>query len=134
VAEKLTIGKLAEKAGVNLQTIRYYESLGLLPEPNRTESNYRDYDISYLEHILFIKNSQELGFKLEEIKELVDLKFNKKAIGLDVKKIIKRKILELDTEISKLSLIKEDLEKLDQSCNGKMKTSCCPIMEKISRK
>ncbi|MCE2929586.1 MAG: MerR family DNA-binding transcriptional regulator [Candidatus Caenarcaniphilales bacterium] len=134
MAEKLTIGKLAEKAGVNLQTIRYYESLGLLPEPNRTESNYRDYDISYLEHILFIKNSQELGFKLEEIKELVDLKFNKKAIGLDVKKIIKRKILELDTEISKLSLIKEDLEKLDQSCNGKMKTSCCPIMEKISRK
>jgi MerR family mercuric resistance operon transcriptional regulator len=132
--EKLTIGKLAEKAGINLQTIRYYESLGLLPEPSRTESNYRNYHISYLEHILFIQNSQELGFKLEEIKELVDLKFNKKAVGLDVKKIIKRKILELNTEISKLSLIKEDLEKLDQSCNGKMKTSCCPIMEKISNR
>lgn len=66
-------GELARNAGVNLQTIRFYEREGLLPKPERTASGYRSYQQSDLERIIFIRRNQELGFTLAEIKQLVDL-------------------------------------------------------------
>ena len=66
-------GELARNAGVNLQTIRFYEKQGLLPKPERTASGYRSYQQSDLERVLFIKRNQELGFTLAEIKQLIDL-------------------------------------------------------------
>jgi DNA-binding transcriptional MerR regulator len=66
-------GELARKAGVNLQTIRFYEREGLLPEPARTVSGYRSYQTSDLDRVIFIRRNQELGFTLAEIKQLIDL-------------------------------------------------------------
>ena len=66
-------GELARDAGVNLQTIRFYERQGLLPKPLRTVSGYRSYQQSDLERVLFIKRNQEIGFTLAEIKQLIDL-------------------------------------------------------------
>ena len=66
-------GELARNAGVNLQTIRFYEKQGLLLKPERTASGYRSYQQSDLERVLFIKRNQELGFTLAEIKQLIDL-------------------------------------------------------------
>jgi DNA-binding transcriptional MerR regulator len=66
-------GELAHNAGVNLQTIRFYERQGLLPKPARTASGYRCYQQSDLERVLFIKRNQEIGFTLREIKQLVDM-------------------------------------------------------------
>lgn len=66
-------GELARNAGVNLQTIRFYERQGLLPKPARTASGYRSYQQNDLERVLFIRRNQELGFTLAEIKQLVDL-------------------------------------------------------------
>lgn len=68
----LTTGELAERAGVNVQTVRYYERRGLLREPPRTESGYRQYDDSDLDRLRFIRTAQRLGFKLEEIDELLE--------------------------------------------------------------
>lgn len=127
----MTISELADLAGVNLQTIRYYENLGLLPEPERSDSGYRIYHSDYIEHIQFVKNSQDLGFKLEEIHDLVALRSNKKARGMDVKEFVRKKISELDIEINKLKQQKTSLETLDKSCSGEMKTSCCPIIESL---
>lgn len=124
----LTIGDLAKKAGINLQTIRYYERLDLLPDPERTDSGYRIYDDSYLKHIKFVKNAQDLGFTLDEIKDLVAVKLNPKAHGKDVKKIIETKIEDIDNQIEELEETKKYLESLDKSCSGKMLSSCCPII------
>lgn len=129
--EKLTISKLAQLAKINQQTIRYYESIGLLTEPERSDSGYRQYDHSYLQQIQFIKNAQSLGFSLEQIKELVQLASSKKALGQDVKQVVKNKISELDSKITELLELKNYLEKLDKSCSGEMKTSCCPIVKSI---
>src|SRR5215469_1189918 len=74
-------GELARNAGVNLQTIRFYEKQGLLPKPERTASGYRSYQQSDLERVLFIKRNQELGFTLAEIKLLMDLHSALAAMG-----------------------------------------------------
>jgi DNA-binding transcriptional MerR regulator len=128
----ISIGKLAELAGVEVQTIRYYESLGLLPEPERTESGYRQYNINYLENLKFIKNLQDLEFKLEEIRELVTIKFSKKALGKDVKKVIKDKLEEIQEEISELQNKEAKLKDLLDSCSGRMKSCHCPILNSLS--
>ena len=69
----MLIGELARKATVNIQTIRFYEREGLLPVPSRNNSGYRRYEAGDLERVTFIKRNQELGFTLEEIKQLLDL-------------------------------------------------------------
>ena len=69
----MLIGELARKAAVNIQTIRFYEREGLLPVPSRNNSGYRRYETADLERVTFIKRNQELGFTLEEIKQLLDL-------------------------------------------------------------
>lgn len=130
--KNLKIGDIAKLANLEVQTIRYYESIGLLPEPKRTESGYRNYDEEYLEHLSFIKNSQELGFSLEEIKDLVKHKFSKKSLGKDIKAIINIKIDDIDQEIKELKELKLRLSKLNSSCSGKMKTACCPIINTLS--
>lgn len=130
--ETITIGKLAELAEVEVQAIRYYESLGLVPEPKRTESGYRQYTIEYLENIRFIKNLQELDFKLEEIKYLVKVKFNKKAQGKDVKKLIKEKLSDIQDEILSLKVKEDRLNDLLDSCSGRMKSCDCPILKSLS--
>lgn len=129
--QKITISKLAKLAGLNTQSIRYYENIGLLPEPCRSKSKYRIYDESYLENIYFIKNSQELGFSLEEIKELVAIKFNSCAYGKDVKFLIQEKIEKINCEIEKLKSQKKFLDKLDSSCSGKMPVDDCPILNSL---
>lgn len=72
--ETLTIGQLAKNAGVNIETIRYYERRGLIPEPPRRESGYRQYSPEFVTRIQFIKRAQELGFSLNEIAELLALR------------------------------------------------------------
>jgi len=130
--KNLTISDLAELAGVNLQTVRYYERLELIPEPIRTESGYRVYDASYVKHIRFVKNSQDLGFSLEEIQELAKIKLSPKGRGKEIKAIIRRKIQEVNCNIAALLETKEYLEELDSSCSGKMASSCCPIINSLN--
>ncbi len=129
--KNLTISQLAKLAAVNLQTIYYYEDLGLLPEPARTASGYRTYEPEYIENIYFIKQAQELGFKLEEIRALVDLRFNRKALGQDVKDLVRKKIVSIDAEIKKLTDAKVALQALDRSCAGDMPATACPIINSM---
>ena len=109
--QKFNIGTLAELAGLNIQTIRFYENIGLLPEPSRSKSQYRLYDEEYLENINFIKNSQELGFTLEEIKDLVQVKFRDCSTGKDVKNLVQEKIEKINCQLETLKSQKKFLEK-----------------------
>ena len=100
--EELTVGQLAKKAEINLETIRYYETINLMPNPKRKESRYRIYDLNDLKRILFIKRAKELGFTLKEIRELLDMKVESKSTCGDVKHLAENKILDVQQKIKDL--------------------------------
>jgi len=127
----ITRGKLARRAGVNIETIRYYEQRGLIPEPPRTTSGYRQYTEDYVERIRFIKRAQELGFTLSEIKELLSLRVDPETDRGEVKQRAATKIVDIEKKISDLERMKNQLTRLVISCSGRGPTSECPILEAI---
>ena len=98
-------GQVAEKAGVNVETLRFYEKKGLIPEPLRTDSGYRQYPEETIDRIHFIKNAQKLGFTLKEIKELLSLSLKTKRQCQMVKMEIDQKVLEVRVKMEKLQEI-----------------------------
>lgn len=126
-------GELAKRAKVNTETLRYYEREGLLPEPNRSESGYRLYSVEDVQRVLFIKRSQELGFSLKEIKELLALKLDANQSASDVKKLTEQKIADIDSRIESLQAMKHVLTELSVACSGKGSVTQCPILNSIER-
>lgn len=127
--KRLTIGQLAKKAQVNIETIRYYERRGLLPEPPRRESGYRQYSPKDVAYLQFIKRAQDLGFSLKEISDLLTLRVNPERTCADVKKRAEDKIADIEEKIRTLARMKAALAKLAASCRGRGPTSECPILE-----
>lgn len=129
------VGQLAGKAGVNVETIRYYEKLKLLPNPKRKESHYRVYDETDLKRLLFVKRSKELGFTLKEIKELLSLRIESSATCGDVKHFAEHKLNDIEERIKDLINIKNVLIKLiDQCVCEELSLGECPILEVIESK
>ena len=127
-----TVGALAAKAGINLETVRYYEKIGLMPKPKRKESRYRFYDENDFARLKFIIRAKELGFTLKEIKELLDLRIESKATCGDIKKIAGHKIEDIEQKIKDLQNIKKVLTKLIHQCvNEELSSEECPILEAI---
>ncbi|MBN4081120.1 MerR family transcriptional regulator [Caldithrix abyssi] len=126
-----TTGKLAQKVGVNIETIRYYERKGLLPVPPKRESGYRQYSTEDVTRIKFIKHAQELGFSLKEISELLSLRVDPTCSCGDVKSRAEAKILDVEEKMQILLKIKQALQKLIISCSGRGPTSECPILDAI---
>jgi MerR family mercuric resistance operon transcriptional regulator len=129
----LTTGKLAKETGVNIETIRYYERRGLIPEPPRRESGYRKFPPKYVERILFIKRAQALGFTLNEISELLAVADGNPACK-DIRKFAEDKVKDIETRLHDLQKIKTVLKDLIKKCIGKRKISECPIIESLSQK
>ncbi len=127
----LTIGKVAKSTKVNIETIRYYEKQGLIPNPPRTTSGYRQYPEDTIARIRFIKSAQGLGFSLKEISELLALRVDPHTICADVKLRAENKAAEIDKKIKTLKKIKNTLSKLAKECNGKGPTSKCPILDSL---
>lgn len=127
------IGALAKVAGLNIETIRYYEKMNLLPKPKRKQdSKYRIYDEDDLKRLLFIKRTKELGFTLKEIKELFGLRIDSEAKCGDVKHLTEQKLRDVDNRIGDLKKIKRVLVKLISQCvNEKVSSDECPILESI---
>ncbi len=103
------IGKLAESIGVNVQTIRYYEQIGLLKKPARTATGYRMYGEPALKRLRFIKQAQALGFSLDEIKEILTISSEGKPPCARVRKLAKAKLSELDQRLSELLAYRQEL-------------------------
>ena len=129
--ENITIGKLAKKAEVNIETVRYYEHRGLIPEPERSDSGYRQYSRDTVSRIKFIKRAQKLGFSLKEISELLSLKVDIHTTCGDFKNIAEGKISEVEEKVRSLNQIKKALTKLVALCSDEGPTSECPIVEAL---
>ena len=128
----LTIGRLAKKAGVTIDTVRFYERIGLVAEPARTESNYRLYSEDGVARLSFIKRAKDLGFSLNEIKELLALRLDPKATRAEVKERTEVKINDIRKKIADLSQILIALEHLSDSCDGHGSADDCPILEALN--
>ena len=105
----LKIGELADRAGVGVQTIHYYERLGLLPKPDRSAANYRLYRSDSLRRVQFIKKAQALGFTLEEIKEILDLREHGSDPCRCVADVGKQHLQEVDARIAALQKFRREL-------------------------
>ncbi|HEX6965041.1 MAG TPA: MerR family transcriptional regulator [Gemmatimonadaceae bacterium] len=126
----MTIGELARRAGVNVQTVRYYERRGLLAEPHRTPSGYRQYSDATLDRLRFIKRAQELGFTLSEIHELLVLRLDPRTTAAQVKARAEAKIDDVERRIHDLQHIKHALTHLAGRCHGgRGPVGECPLLE-----
>jgi DNA-binding transcriptional MerR regulator len=105
----LKVDELAERAGVGVQTLHYYERLGLLPKPDRSSANYRLYPPEALRRVKFIKKAQALGFALEEIKEILGLREQGRAPCRYVADVARKHLRELDARIAALRKFRKSL-------------------------
>lgn len=127
----LSIGELANKGKVHLETIRYYEREGLMRPPQRTSSGHRAYAPGDVLQLHFIKHSQALGFTLTEIKELLALKVAPNQPCIDVVHQLEAKALEVKAKIAHLQAIERTLVNMQSSCEGRCSMSECPILKSL---
>lgn len=129
----LTIGQIAKRTNVNIETIRYYEKLGILPKPTRnSNSGYRQYKTNTIEQLNFILNAKSLGFSLNEIKQLFALRIKSSTTCADIKSKAEKKIKDIETKIKTLQKMKNALNKLASQCKGKGPVGDCPIIDAFS--
>lgn len=126
-----TIGQLAKHAGVNLETIRYYERRGLLPEPPRRASGYRAYPPESLARLRFIKSAQALGFRLEEIQHLLSLRVEADTSCEQVRMQAEQKLAEVTQKIQALQELQQALLTLTAACAQGGPQGECPILEAL---
>jgi MerR family mercuric resistance operon transcriptional regulator len=122
----LTIGRLACSAGVNVETVRYYQRRGLIIEPEKPAYGFRYYPAETVTRIQFIKRAQRLGFTLQEIGNLLDLGDGHCE---DVHELAERKYSEIETQIADLLAMKKSLKRLLGDCETRNGTGTCPIVE-----
>jgi len=130
----LTIGRLARRAQVNVETIRYYERRGLIPKPPRSSSGYRLYPQEAVTRIRFIKRAKELGFSLKEISELLSLRVEPNTTCGDIRRRAEAKIVDIEGRIETLQRMKRALMELVALCQGRGPISECPILEALDVK
>jgi len=128
---KLTIGRIARLAEVGVDTIRFYERRGLLPEPVRTAAGYRLYSTDTVNRLHFIRRAKALGFSLEEITTLLDLQDNG-GPKAKVKAITQRKLEGINAKIDDLERMRDVLNDLNKQCSGKGDVCGCPIIDVLS--
>ena len=127
----MTIGKLARATEENVQTLRFYERAGLLEEPQRTASRYRIYSNDAVDRIRFIRNAQHIGYSLEEIRELLNLRVSDSNPCHRVRELTYAKIAEIDEKIRLLQGLKKQLDRLVKLCAYGGPTGRCPILEAL---
>jgi MerR family mercuric resistance operon transcriptional regulator len=124
----LSIGQVARRAGVGVETVRFYERQGLLDEPIRRESGYRQYGEDVVSRLRFIRRAKELGFTLKEVAELLALRLDPDSTCADVKQRAQAKLADIEAKIRDLERIRRALLEVTASCRGQGPTSACPIL------
>jgi len=126
---KLTIGKLAKQANVTIETIRYYQRRGLLTEPEKPVSGYRQYPAEAIARIKFIKRAQQSGFTLKEIAELLSLDGEHCE---DVQKMAEQKRDQIDEQLKNLTALRNVLDSLVKGCQQDQSTQHCSLIDAFS--
>ena len=125
------IGDAARASGVSAKMIRHYESLGLLPEPQRTAAGYRVYDDTDVHTLRFIRRARDLGFPMKEVERLLGLWRNRRRASADVRKVAQQHIVDLDRRIAELQEMRRTLEHLVHHCRGDQRPDC-PILDDLA--
>jgi MerR family gold-responsive transcriptional activator of gol and ges genes len=128
----MNIGQASRASGVSAKMIRYYESIGLLPEAARKESGYRDYDVMDVHRLAFVRRARDLGFSIDRIRELLLLWSDRERGNVDVRAIANAHVAELQDQAKKLDAMIATLRHLVRSCRGENRDEC-PIMADLSR-
>ncbi|NLY65445.1 MAG: Cd(II)/Pb(II)-responsive transcriptional regulator [Alcaligenaceae bacterium] len=130
----IKIGELAKLTEATVETIRYYEKEGLLPEPMRSSGNYRLYGEKHMERLKFIRHCRSLDMTLEEIRTLLQLRDTPSESCCDVNALLDEHILAVETRVKELSLLKQHLIELRQQCTVTATTDSCGILRALSDK
>ena len=129
--KKITIGEASRTSGVKVPTIRYYESIGLLPEPNRSEGNQRAYEPADLRRLAFIRHARELGFEVEAIRTLLTLQDDPHRSCASADAIAKARLIEVEQRIRSLMALKAELELMVEGC-GHGRVDQCRVIEVLA--
>ena len=126
----MKIGEVAKLSGTGIETIRFYEREGLLLEPERRPSGYRQYDESTVERLEYIRRAKELGFTLAEIRELMELSFVSQTCCDHIRQRAETKFADIESKIRSLQQMKRSLGKIVERCRNKNSTDNCPLVHK----
>jgi MerR family mercuric resistance operon transcriptional regulator len=129
--DAVTIGKLSDRTGVNIETIRYYERVGLLPAPPRSAGRHRLYDAAHLQRLSFIRRSRELGFSLDEIRMLLGLADNADMACADTREMTLRHLADVRGKIASLRKLERALKSMTDACQPGSQSSC-PILDTLN--
>ena len=124
----LTVGKLAEAAGVGVETIRFYERRGLLQQPQKKSKGYREYQPGDVARIQFIKSAQAIGFTLKEIGELIQLEADHNSRCGDVQQRAEAKVQLVEQKIAQLERMRDELNRLTRCCESDQPLSECRLV------
>ncbi|WP_282606832.1 helix-turn-helix domain-containing protein [Pelagibius sp. Alg239-R121] len=129
--ESFTIGQLSRETGCKVPTIRYYEQIGLLPEPGRSAGNQRVYGQQHLSRLAFIRHSRELGFSQAEIRQLLELSDHPDQPCAEINAIAQKHLDEVNHRISRLESLKAELERMVHACQGG-KVEDCRVIDTLA--
>ena len=128
----MTVGNVAKRAEINIDTVRYYERQGLLPKPPRTPSGYRTFDEATVQRLRFIRNAQALGFTLKEIKQLFSLRITVGSTCSDLRDYAESKVADIERKIESLQAMKQALQELVSACSVNGPVSECSVFESLN--
>lgn len=120
----ISIGELSRRTGVKVPTIRFYEEAGLLKAPERSSGNQRRYGTAAVERLGFIRHSRELGFSLEDVRELIELAGHPEAPCAEADAIAKRQLVAVRAKIARLKRLESELERMAFNCAGDSSAEC----------
>ena len=129
--EPLTIGALAKATGTNIETIRYYERIGLLPKPGRTAGNYRAYNAAQLARLSFVRRSRDLGFSIEAVRDLLRLNGQNRRDCATIGAVARQHVAEIERKIADLTALRRELRHLMDPC-GAGSVESCRVIEALS--
>jgi DNA-binding transcriptional MerR regulator len=129
---RLSIGALAKAAGVKVVTVRYYESVKLMPEPPRTDGKYRVYKREHLHRLRFIRRCRDLGFTLDQVRELLRLSLQGKHDCSGVERITAKHLEDIERKIAGLKNLAAELRRISRRCPGNRTIADCRILEALS--
>src|SRR5580704_17722474 len=127
-----SIGVLAKETGTKVVTVRYYEQVGLLPAPSRTAGNYRIYSNEHMRRLRFIRRCRDLGFTLDQIRDLLRLSSRRDEACAAVDRITAQHLIEIEQKISDLKRLAKELRRLNNCCKGNGIIADCRIIEALS--
>ena len=127
-----SIGEVAKATGIKVVTLRYYEQLGLVPAPARTAGNYRAYSEKDLRRLRFIRRCRDLGFTLDQVRELLRLSSQKNQECSEVDRITRRHLTDVEAKISDLKRLAKVLRRISSRCRGDGLIADCRIIEALS--